>query len=307
MWIKSSTQLSDDVFQVTTPASSHFLIVGDELALVDTGIAAFQETLVEEIRPFVAGGTPLRYVFLTHAHFDHIGGLPALRQFAPDLVVVGAPQTEEILKDKDFLQKCYEQNVRCCEAVGQTMEMSLDDWASAMRLDRVVSEGDSIILGDGVEVKVVSCPGHAPDCLAYFVKPDSALAAGEAVGGYHGRDKVVPCFLSNFDDYVSSFEKFLSLDVKVLGLSHAGALTADLAKKFLASGRAQAEAFVRMIGERVESGAIKEEIYFDLLNEWAVEGISPEGPFLEAQQDSLRRMIELVLENSPAAPVPDDA
>ena len=82
-------------------------------------------------------------------------------------------------------------------------------------------------------------------------------------------------------------------------LSHAGALTADLAKKFLASSRAQSEAFAKMVKDRVDTGAIKEEIYFDLLNEWAVEGISPEGPFVNAQRETVRRMVDLVLSTTP--------
>lgn len=64
-----------------------WLLPGQEPALVDAGVgrpehlAAIEQAL---------GGVPLVRVCITHAHPDHVGGLPALRERWPSLMVVYA-------------------------------------------------------------------------------------------------------------------------------------------------------------------------------------------------------------------------
>ena len=71
MWIRASDQLTENVFQLTTPVSSHALILGDSGALVDTSIAALGSRLVREIEKYSGEEFPLTHILLTHAHFDH--------------------------------------------------------------------------------------------------------------------------------------------------------------------------------------------------------------------------------------------
>ena len=174
MWIKASTQLSENVYQVTTPASSHMAVVGDVLALVDCGLACTADRLVEELAPSVSADLPLRYLLLTHAHFDHVGGLPALRRFAPDMQVIGSPLCEEVFADDEKMKAIYEQNRRCAEAMQKPFDEDFGEWRAGFRLDRIMGEGDLVDLGNDVTIKIIACPGHSPECLAYFVNPDSS-------------------------------------------------------------------------------------------------------------------------------------
>jgi len=49
MWVKSQGSISENVVQVTTVFSSHFVICGEEIAIVDTGVAAGEEALVNQL------------------------------------------------------------------------------------------------------------------------------------------------------------------------------------------------------------------------------------------------------------------
>ncbi len=295
MWIKADGQLSESTYLLTTPVSSHLLCFGEVAAVVDAGIAAYANQLSDSLSTVLNEDLPLKYILLTHAHFDHIGGVPALRRRFPGIEVVGSPLSVEVLREPGRLEEIFEKNQRYALSLGVPWEEDLESFKAGLWVDKILSEGDSIPLGADVDVKVVNCPGHTVDTTGYLVRPDAALAAAEAVGGYNGREKLAPCFLQDLEVYVSTLDKLLTLDLKVLLLPHAGALSGDLAKRFLMGGRDQARAFRDGVLERLNSGAIREELYFDLLNEWAVDGLSPEGPFTEEQNSNLRRMIDLVL------------
>jgi len=295
MWIRADGQLSESTYLLTTPVSSHFVCFGDSAALIDSGIGAFGNSLVESLSAILAEDLPLKYILLTHAHADHVGGLPALRKAFPGVELVASPLTAEILlRDAE---KLFEKNLRYAEGLKTEWNVTLEEFKAALKPNRLHSEGDSLSLGSDVTIKIIGCPGHTVDTTGYFILPDSALAAGEAVGGYNGRDKIAPCFLESREKFSETLDKLLTLDLKIILLPHSGALSGDLAKRFLMGVRDQTGQFLNAVKERVEAGAVKEELYFDILNEWTVDGLSPEGPFAEEQTACLRQMIEICLKS----------
>ena len=74
MWIKCSGRVSDSVFHLTTPVSTHMLAFGEYAAIVDTSIAALADTFVATLKENLGDEIPLKYIFLSHLHFDHVGG-----------------------------------------------------------------------------------------------------------------------------------------------------------------------------------------------------------------------------------------
>ncbi len=302
MWIKCSGGITESVFQLTSAVSTHFMILGDAIAMVDSGISASRERIAQELKTYLGDEASLDYILLTHAHFDHVGGIPYLRELYPDLEVLGSPLTAEILVDDDNVAALYEQNKVCAEAAKLDMGMDKEAWISSVRIDRIMGDGDAIDLGDDVEVKLIATPGHSEDCVAYFVQPDAALVCGEAAGWFGGRDKVCASFESSYKDFVDSLDRLSSLEIKALGFPHGGAITGEMVPKYLTSLRQEAEHFRGAVRERIAHGEIIEEIVTSLLPEWQAQNISPEGPFVSAQEASLAAMVRASAVNEePAA------
>ncbi len=293
MWIKADGQLSESSYLLTTAVSSHLLAFGEVAAIVDSGIAAYASELSDTVEAVLADAFELKYLCLTHAHFDHVGGVVKLRERFPKLELIASAKTVQLLENEQFITQLYEKN---CKYLGREdpAPFSLQQFQAALKVQRVVSEGDSILLGDDVELKVVSCPGHTIDTTGYYLLPDEALSAGEAVGGFNGRDKLAPCFLDNISSYSETLDRFLALNIKFLVLPHSGVLSGDLAKRYLLGARDQVNSFSSALNEKIRDGLLKEELFFDLLGEWTTDGLSPEGPFLEEQEECLRKMIDLV-------------
>lgn len=293
MWIKADGQLSDSSYLLTTPVSSHLLAFGEVAALVDCGITGLAEELCGAVNRALGNEMTLKYLCITHAHFDHVGGVVSLRKNYPDIQLVASVNTARLLEDKAFVEQMYLRNLSYLKE--KEDRFSLDLFYESLKVNKIVTEGDSLELGDGVELRVINCEGHTMDSTGYYLVPDQVLAAAEAVGGFNGRDKVVPCFLNSVDDYLKTLDKLLELNIKVLLLPHSGALTGDLTKRFLIEIRKQVGDFTTAIRAKIREGMPKEEILLDLIAEWTAKGIAPEGPFIDEQSRCIRQMIELCI------------
>ena len=110
----------------------------DKVWLVDCGD-------VEPLLPIV-GSRKIEGVLLTHAHFDHIYGLPSLLERFPNVTIYTNEWGKRALADAKLNMSRYHE--------------------SPVRIDcsnvRVVKEGDKVFGFD-----VYETPGHNPSCLCY--------------------------------------------------------------------------------------------------------------------------------------------
>lgn len=122
--------------------------------LVDCGDIA---PVLEKVKEKTVEG-----VLLTHAHFDHIYGLPELVKHYPECVVYTNSSGREALGNaKQNMSYYYESPV------------SLAD-----NYVKLCEEGDEIILYNDCTAKVLSTPGHHSSCLTYVI--DRYLFTGDA-------------------------------------------------------------------------------------------------------------------------------
>ena len=92
-------------------------------------------------------------VLLTHAHFDHIYGLPQLLDKYPDCTVFTNEMGRDTLaSDKLNMSKYHE-----CPIVVEGPQI------------HICREGDEIQLSENVAAKVFETPGHNPSCLSFVV------------------------------------------------------------------------------------------------------------------------------------------
>jgi glyoxylase-like metal-dependent hydrolase (beta-lactamase superfamily II) len=294
MWVRSSGNLGENVFQVTTAVSSHFLILGDACALVDCSISAVSERLIEGCEEVLGENGTVDFLLLTHADYDTTGGVYALRQRYPEVELIVSPQISELLGEKKNLEEFYNQNKVFAESMNVEFDIALDDWCTSLAVTRIMGDGDAIDLGEDVVVKMISSPGFKDEAVAYFVQPDAALACCESIGGYGGRELVMNCFTTDYSTYINSLQKLSALDVKILGFPHHGALTGELVNNFFMDAQSKALEFRQAVTARIEQGEIVEEIVAAMLEDWQAQNIAPRGPFKGEQEKTLRDMVKSI-------------
>ena len=95
----------------------------------------------------------IKGVLLTHVHYDHIYGLPKLKEMFPSLRVYTNEYGKKALADIRLNYSKYHNDPIAYDS------------------ENVVTcdEGSVIELFDGVQAKVYHTPGHSPSCLTYEV------------------------------------------------------------------------------------------------------------------------------------------
>ena len=131
---------------------------------------------------WLAQQTPPRAVFLTHMHFDHIGGLIDLPQNTP--VYVGAGDAEERSRANFVLGRPADAILR---GFGP-----LREWAFRPDPDNVF-DGVLDVFGDG-SVWAIKVPGHSAGSTAYLVNAVDGpkLVVGDAVSTRLGWEDGMP-------------------------------------------------------------------------------------------------------------------
>ena len=126
----------------------------NQVWIVDCGDV---EPIIEKI-----GERKIAGVLLTHAHFDHIYGLPELIKLFPDCKIYTNENGRETLSDSRLNMSLYHETPLTVEGP-QVL---------------ICGEGDEITLFDGVNAMVYETPGHHPSCLTFLV--NNFLFTGDA-------------------------------------------------------------------------------------------------------------------------------
>lgn len=163
-------------FSLTHPLDCHvYLLDGkDEAALFESGAGQDVEAIIRRIRQ---SGCPLekvRWLFLTHSHFDHAGGAMRLKERL-NLKVAASEGTAAILQAGDM------------EKNGMAPLQRAGLYPAGLRLepcpvDLVLADGDEVQVGD-LAVRALSTPGHSADHTAFYVDAGSRkmLFSGDAL------------------------------------------------------------------------------------------------------------------------------
>lgn len=204
-----SQRILEGVWQVggegfTNPADAaiYLLRAGDEAALVDAGCGKGHERLKRHIEKCLGPDARLKYLLLTHSHYDHTGGAAAVRdEFGCEIVA------HEL--DAVYLEEGNSQ-VTAASWYGHTLEPFTVD-VKLSRVESVIHIGDS-------EIKAIHTPGHSPGSVVYTMRVGDKLALfGQDVHG-----PIHPGLLSDERLYQASLSKLLSLDADYLLEGHYG-------------------------------------------------------------------------------------
>jgi metallo-beta-lactamase class B len=159
-------QAFDNVYYVGVCWVSSWLIKTSEgVILIDTLHEPFVDQLLQNIRSVGVDPKDIKYVLMTHGHFDHVGGAYKLKPLTGAQFVMTQTGWNEAIRDSAASQK------------------SPRPW-SMIAQDRVVKDGDEIRLGDQV-VRVYETPGHTygTASYSYTVKEGAKSWGAFTVGG----------------------------------------------------------------------------------------------------------------------------
>ena len=201
--------ITREIFQVggqglTAPedAAIYLIQFDDHAALVDAGAGHGQKRLLGYLATVGVRPEQIKYLLLTHCHYDHTGGAWDLRE------KLGCPVVMHEL-DADFLER-GDNEVTAASWYGSKLQPCPVD-------RRLRGAQETLPLG-GRAITALHIPGHSPGSVAYLVESE-----GQTV--LFGQDVHGPLDLrlhSNRADYRASLERLLALEADILCEGHYG-------------------------------------------------------------------------------------
>ena len=222
-----SLDVKIDWFPQPFPPNVHLIMDGGEGALIDAGFPDDESfnTRMEWLRS--VPDLKLKYIVITHHHFDHSSGAAKLREATGAKIVMHKDEepilkrstTEEVPSDMD-VPKQGDSDKDVPEGVKEWLERTAL-WrkeAAAAGADELVTDNDTLSIG-GLTLRIVHSPGHTAGHISPFLEQGKVLFAGDNVLGM-GTTVVPPPPHGDMFDYIASLKKMQALNAEVMCCGH---------------------------------------------------------------------------------------
>ena len=134
-------------------ANTYFVKSNSDIFIVDPGASA--QKIISAI-----DNLNLRYIFLTHAHVDHIGAIDDLKKQYDAPVVI----------HKSDAQALNNGSLNLCNLFGENSPVT--------KADIIVNDGDTLPFS-GKELRIIHTPGHTAGSMCIYT--DGLLFSGDTI------------------------------------------------------------------------------------------------------------------------------
>jgi glyoxylase-like metal-dependent hydrolase (beta-lactamase superfamily II) len=243
--------------------------IGDDFWMLGTfeyPVFCFQdimfETAISSVVPVIArqmtahGIAPIKQLVITHAHPDHVMGVPVFRKLFPGITVSAsalATKTLGVEKAVSFFCKTDQMLTGALQKAGTLTAADLAQPPAEMKIavDRVLKEGDKV-----GTFTVLETPGHS-DCSLSFHEPSRGILIVSDVTGYYLPEQNWwwPNYFTSYAATLDSIRKLTVLNAEVLCLSHNAVIKgAKEVADYFAGVLAATEAYHQRIVDETKAG-----------------------------------------------------
>ena len=198
-----------------------YLVAGQEVALVDTGVPPSLEFVREGIKACGVAIKDIAHIFVTHAeHPDHGGCVGLLLQENSRAKVYVSPAGVEYLTNPEIEAAKRKANLSAAMAArfGEMVPVPRS------RI-QVLEEGDSFNLGGGEKLRIMLTPGHQPGGIVIYEEKNTGLFINDLCGAYFadtGASWIFTPFRADVRQYLMSLKRVIDMPLKKLYLGHFG-------------------------------------------------------------------------------------
>jgi len=202
------------LYQVRTRGSRAYLILDDEITLIDAGSPGSGFRILEAMRELGRSPEDIKQIVITHYHVDHVGGLAELQNYVPAKTGVHLAEAPHVESGEPLPNPFIHPLLAKI-----TEPFLLRNDPGAARVDVQLSDGD-VLPGLG-GMRIVHAPGHTAGSISIYFPNRGVLLVGDAMQYKFGR-LMLPSrlFTQDMEEAGESIRKLAGLDFETLCFSH---------------------------------------------------------------------------------------
>ncbi|UCD84552.1 MAG: MBL fold metallo-hydrolase [Deltaproteobacteria bacterium] len=220
-------EIAKDIYQIEgLRGANAFLVKGEELILIDTGMPGSEEKILGFIEKIGGSPTKLTQILLTHYHWDHIGSAAGFKR-KTQAKILAHPE------DKPYIDgESPQPQPSLLNPLGLLIRVITSFYKTEpVEVNGLLADGQEIG-GPPVRLKVIHTPGHTPGSICFYLPEAKTLFLGDAVNRRLNRLSLPPkLFTTNPVQARESLKKLLLLDFEILCFGHGDPITRDAAGK----------------------------------------------------------------------------
>ena len=214
-------RIARGVYLIGGPQISHaedatyFVIdFGGEAVMIDCGAGRTLQTILANIEAAGIDPRSISTLILTHAHIDHIGAAPELRQR---------------LGLKILIHELDAQAVETGDSIRTAADWYGVDFPPTP-IDRKLAVSEEALSFNGENLRCLHAPGHTPGSIVILLERDGQrILFGQDIHG-----PFLPSFKSDVGRWRNSMEKLLALEADILCEGHFGIFqTKEQVRKYI--------------------------------------------------------------------------
>jgi glyoxylase-like metal-dependent hydrolase (beta-lactamase superfamily II) len=226
----SVQNIAPGLFQISLGFVNAFLIVTDQLTLIDTGIPGSARTILAAVNQLGYKPQDIRKILITHLHGDHTGSLETLRQASGAQVVMHPADAGSYRQG--ITMRPYQPGPGFLNKIlgaGAALR-GMPPPGAPHRVDEVVEDGQVLDWAGGV--RVVHTPGHTAGHIALlWPAAGGIIICGDAATNMLGNLGYGPLY-EDLAEGRRSLSKLAALDFVTACFSHGGPLRSSASAAF---------------------------------------------------------------------------
>lgn len=260
-------RLSENVVQLGNRHFNYFVLGQEEAAVIECGVSGGVYSFQKQWEQW-QGKPKIRYLLAMHAHFDHVCGIPALRELFPEARLLGSAEAQKVLGNPKILKDFFAQDKCMSELLIQEEIIDSDVqsyFAEQIVLDEIIGEGDELELAGSLRLKILDAPGHSPCGLAAYLPAEQLMFLSDAAGFQISDEEIFPIFFQGYEIYMETLKRLMGFPTRILGIPHERIWTAGevagFYKRAINSAQQAFESIRNMLEQGIDDEVIKSTLY----------------------------------------------
>ena len=222
-------QIHPQIYRVPAPFGNGvvqiYVLVGKQLALIDTGVA---DTVPRFVEPALAELNfrlnDIDLVINTHGHPDHSGGNDYVHKACKAKFLVHGADVPTTKGPESFMRSPHDisQLVRLAgrpDLVDVRRAFLNANVGAEVPIERELKDGDEIDLGRGLVLRVFHTPGHTPGSISLYWAQEELLISGDSFQCRGSTAGWMPLYFYA-GDYMSSAARLAEVPFRTMCLAH---------------------------------------------------------------------------------------